>query len=134
MSTTPEKNEIQKDCQQKLTAGGEGREKQKGVSVGSHEGKARNEPKRIVKCVSGVRKVWGTRKKQSCDEVAKEIIRVVVRMASRFSIGKQVGQSNGKNGWWFVVKVQEKNPLDWMRSGNTSTGSGTGFEEERMIL
>ena len=93
-----------------------GKREAKGCQCGILERNARNEPKRIVKCVLGVRKVWGTRKKQSCDEVAKEIIRVVVRMASRFSIGKQVGQSNGKNGWWFVVKVQEKNPLDWMRS------------------
>ena len=26
-------------------------------------------------------------------------------MASRFSVGKQVGQLNGKSGWWFVVYI-----------------------------
>ena len=76
--------------------------------------------------------MWGTWK-ESCDKVAKEIIRVVGTMAFRFLVGKQVGQLNGKNGWWFVVKAQEKD-WTWMRSGNTSTGSGRGYEEERMIF
>ena len=27
------------------------------------------------------------------------------KMASRFSLGKQVGRLNGKSGWWFVVYI-----------------------------
>ena len=54
------------------------------------------EPKRIIKWVAGARKEWRTQKKESCDKVAKEIIRVVHPwercMASSFSVGKQVGQ------------------------------------------
>ena len=33
-------------------------------------------------------------------------------MASRLSVGKQMGQLNGKNGWWFVLKTHEKNLLE----------------------
>ena len=38
----PEENEKQTDCQQKLTGGGGGKEKLKGITMGSHERKARN--------------------------------------------------------------------------------------------
>ena len=47
--------------------------------------------KKSTKCVAGVRKVWGTRKKESCDEIAKEIVRAVGKMVSRFSVVKRVG-------------------------------------------
>lgn len=42
ISMAPEENEKQVDCQQKSTGGGGGREKLKGISVRSHERKARN--------------------------------------------------------------------------------------------
>ena len=72
-----------------------------------------NKPKNVgreksAKCVSGVRKVWGTRKRESCNEIAKEMIRVVGKMSSRFFISKHVGQWNEKRVWWFVVKAQER--------------------------
>ena len=71
-----------------------------------------NKPKSVgreksAKCVSGVRKVWGTRKRESCNEIAKEMVRVVGKMSSRFFISKHVGQWNEKV-WWFVVKAQER--------------------------
>ena len=80
--------------------------------VGNKRKYAWKEPKQTVKWVSGVRKLRGTRKTESCDNVAKEVIKAVGKMASRFSVGKQMGQLNGKNGWWFVVKAQEKNLLE----------------------
>ena len=111
-SMAPVEDEEKTNCQQKATTGGEGSVRQKCIKVDNQKNSAWKEPKRIGKWVSGVRKVWGTQKKESCDEVAKEIIRTVGKMASRFSVGKQMGQLKGKNGWWFVVKAQEKNLLD----------------------
>ena len=55
-----------------------------------------------------MRKVWGTGKKDSCNEVAKEIIRAVGKMGSEFSLRKQVAELNGKNGWWLIAKAPEK--------------------------
>ena len=67
------------------------------------------EPKRATKWVAGARKVWGTRKKESCDEIAKEMVRVGGKVEPGFSVQKRVGQVNGKDGWWFIVKAPEKN-------------------------
>ena len=52
--------------------------------------------------------MWGTRKRESCNEIAKEMVRVVGKMSSRFFISKHVGQWNEKKVWWFVVKAQER--------------------------
>ena len=67
------------------------------------------ELKRATKWVAGARKVWGTRKKESCDEIAKKMVRVGGKVESGFSVQKRVGQVNGKDGWWFVVIAPEKN-------------------------
>ena len=75
-----------------------------------------NSPKSVgreksAKYVSGVRKVWGTRKREFCNEIAKEMVRVVGKMSSRFFISKHVGQWKEKKVWWFVVKAQERDLL-----------------------
>ena len=77
------------------------------INAGKQKSKGK-EVKRGIKWASGVRKVWGTRKKDSCNEVAKEIIRAVGKMGSEFSVRKQVAELNGKNGWWFIVKAPER--------------------------
>ena len=82
-------DEKQTECQQKSATGGEGSEMQSCSDVGNERKCAWKKPKRTVKWVSGVRKVWGTRK-ESCDNVAKEVIRAVGKMASRFSGRKWV--------------------------------------------
>ena len=64
--------------------------------------------KSSTKWVNGVRKVWGTRKRESGNEVAKEIIRTVGKMASGFSITKRVAELNSKKRWWLVVKAPER--------------------------
>ena len=56
------------------------------------------ELKRATKWVAGARKVWGTRKKESCDEIAKEMVRVGGKVEPGFSVQKQVGQVNRKDG------------------------------------
>ena len=61
----------------------------------------------MSKWVAGVRKIWGTRKKESCDDIAKGLVRAVGKMSSGFSVGKRVGQVNWKSGWWFIVKAPE---------------------------
>ena len=61
----------------------------------------------MSKWVAGVRKIWGTRKKESCDDIAKGLVRAVGKMSSGFSVGKRVGQVNGKSGWWFIVRAPE---------------------------
>ena len=68
--------------------------------------------KRSMKGIPGVRKVWGTRKKVSCNDVAKEMVRVVGRVGSQFSVVKQLDKSNEKNRWWFIVKAPEKSLQD----------------------
>ena len=70
------------------------------------------EVKRSSKGVQGVRKVWGTRKKVSCNDVAKEMVKTVGRVGSQFSIMKQVDKLKGKNRWWFIVKAPEKSLQD----------------------
>ena len=52
--------------------------------------------------------MWGTRKSESGNEVAREMVRAVGKMASGFSITKRVAQLNGKKGWWFLVKEPER--------------------------
>ena len=42
----------------------------------------------LSRWVTDVRKVWGTRKKESGNEVAKEMVREVGKMASGFAITK----------------------------------------------
>ncbi len=49
-----------------------------------------------MKCVAGDGKVWGTRKKESCDKIAKEIVGAVLKVACRFSVVKRVDQVNVK--------------------------------------
>ena len=77
------------------------------INAGKQKSKGK-EVKRGIKWASGVRKVWGTRKKDSCNEVAKEVIRAVGKMGSEFSVRKQVVELDGKNGWWFIVKAPER--------------------------
>ena len=45
----------------------------------------------------------------SCNEIAKEMVKVGGKVEYGFSVEKRVGQVNGKDGWWFVVKGPEKN-------------------------
>ena len=65
-----------------------------------------------MKEVLGVRKVWGTRKKESCNDVAKEMVRVVGSVGFEFSIVKQLDKSTEKNRWWFIVKAPERSLQD----------------------
>ena len=67
--------------------------------------------RRVVKWMAGARKVWGTHKKESCNEIAREVVKVGGKVESGFSVQKRVGQVNVKDGWWFVVKAPEKNLL-----------------------
>ena len=66
------------------------------------------EVKRSSKRVQGIKKVWGTRKKVSCNDVAKVMVKTVGRVGSQFSIVKQLDKLKGKNRWWFIVKAPEK--------------------------
>ena len=70
------------------------------------------EPRKAAKVASGVRKVWGTRKKVSCSEIAKEMVRAVGKVSSSFSVMKRMDQLNGKRRWWFIVKAPEKSLLE----------------------
>ena len=70
------------------------------------------EGKRSMKGIPGVRKVWGTQKKESCNDVAKEMVRVVGRVGSQFSVVKQLDKSNEKSRWWFIVKAPERSLQD----------------------
>ena len=62
----------------------------------------------MTKWAPGVRKVWGTRKKESVNEIAKEVGKTVGKFSSNFLVGRHVDQQNGKNVWWFTVKAPEK--------------------------
>ena len=91
--------------------GSHGRQKNEVELSKDLEGSARGgwkEVKRSTKGVPGVRKVWGTRKKVSCNDVAREMIRVVGKVESQFSVVKHVDELKGKNRWWFIVKAPEK--------------------------
>ena len=48
------------------------------------------------------------RSAESGNEVAKEIIRAVGKMASGFSIIKRVAELNSKKRWWLVMKAPER--------------------------
>ena len=102
--------EKQMNCQQLSAAGVEGSERQNG-----NENQCEDRPecgwkemnsKTLSRWVTDVRKVWGTRKKESGNEVAKEMVREVGKMASGFAITKQVAQLSGNKGWWFVAKAR----------------------------
>ena len=56
--------------------------------------------------------VQGTRKKVSCNDVAKEMVKTVGTVESQFSIVKQVDKLKGKNRWWLIVKAPEKSLQD----------------------
>ena len=93
-------------CQQRLQTRDQRSEKQ--MSKGGNEQSSKSaQPKRLTKCVTGVRKIWGTRKKESCDDIAKGMVGAVGKLPSGFSVGKRVGQVNGKSRWWFIVKAPE---------------------------
>ena len=77
------------------------------MNVGKQKSKGK-EAKRIIKWAFGVRNVWGTRKKDLCNEVAKEMDRAVGKMGFEFAVRKQAAELNGKNGWWFIVKAPER--------------------------
>ena len=77
----------------------------------------------MSKWVTGVRKIWGIRKKESCDDVAKGLVRAVGKLPFGFSVGKRVSQVNGKSGWWFIVRTPESCLLE-TRNGITSNGGG----------
>ena len=79
---------------------------------GNRQNSRWKEPKKAVKWAPGVRKVWGTQKKVSCNEVAKEMVRAVGKLTSGFSVVKRVGQLNGKSGWWFIVKATERSLVE----------------------
>ena len=96
-------SENQTRCQQSQSAGNQRSEKQ--LSKEGHKQKRKGTG--MSKWVAGVRKIWGTRKKESCDDVAKGLVRAVGKLSSGFSVGKRVGQVNGKSGWWFIVRAPE---------------------------
>ena len=48
----------------------------------------------------------------SCNDVAKEMVRVVGRVGSQFSIVKHLDKLKGKNRWWFDVKAPERSLQD----------------------
>ena len=52
--------------------------------------------------------MWGTCKKESMNEIAKEVAKTAGKLSSNFLIGRHVDQQNGKNVWWFTVKAPEK--------------------------
>ena len=73
----------------------------------SHDGGTQRSGKQAAKHIGGVRKVWGTRKNESCNGVAKGMVSTVGRVATSFSVMKEVGNLGGKNRWWFIVKAPE---------------------------
>ena len=93
--------ENQTRCQQSQSAGNQRSEKQ----LGKEGHKQNRKGAGMSKWVTGVRKIWGTRKK-SCD-AAERLVRAVGKLSSGFSVGKRVGQGNGKSGWWFIVRAPE---------------------------
>ena len=48
----------------------------------------------------------------SCNDVAKEMVRVVGRVGSQFTIMKHLDKLKGKNRWQFIVKAPEKSLQD----------------------
>ena len=60
---------------------------------------SRKEPKKLTKWTPGVRNVWGTRKKESVNEIAKEVGKTVGKLSSNFLVGRHVDQQNVKNVW-----------------------------------
>ena len=94
------------DVANKIVEGLHGVE-ESGMNVGKQKSKGK-EAKRVIKWAFGVRNVWGTRKKDLCNEVAKEMDRAVGKMGSEFAVRKQAAELNGKNGWWFIVKAPER--------------------------
>ena len=88
----PDKEEKQATCPQK--SGQERSDRQNDCGLNKPKGVGKE---KAAKCVSGARKVWGTRKKESYNEIAKEMVRLVGKMSSKFIIRKHVGQWNGKN-------------------------------------
>ena len=73
----------------------------------SHDGGTQRSGKQAAKHIGGVRKVWGTRKNESCNGVAKGMVSTVGRVATSFSVMKRVANLGGKNRWWFIVKAPE---------------------------
>ena len=61
--------ENQTRCRQKPRTGNQRSEKQMSRG-GSKQGSKGVEPKKLTKWVTGVRKIWGTGKKESCDDIA----------------------------------------------------------------
>ena len=95
--------ENQTRCQQSQSAGNQRSEQQ--LNKEGHKQKRKGAG--MSKWVAGVRKIWGTRKKESCDDIEKGLVMAVGKMSSGFSVGKRVGQVNGKSGWWFIVRAPE---------------------------
>ena len=102
-------------CQQ--SSGVEEKVRQNGKGE-SNAKSSRKEPKKLTKWASGVRKVWGTRKKESVNEIAKEVGKTVGNLSSDFLVGRHVDQQNGKNVWWFTVKAPEKKLLELDKKWN----------------
>ena len=102
-----EKGEKQADCQHQAS-GSDNIESQQENEESTLRHGLKTNLKRSSRWAAGVRKVWGTRKSESGNEVAREMIRAVGRMSSGFSVMKRVAQLNGKKGWWFLVKAPER--------------------------
>ena len=58
--------------------------------------------RRVVKWVAGARKVWGTHKKKSCNEIAREMVKVGREMESSHSVQIEAGRSDEWEGWVVV--------------------------------
>ena len=102
-------------CQQSSGVEEKVRQNDKGKSRAESNRKG---PKKLTKWAPGVRKVWGTRKKESMNEIAKEVGKTVGKLSSNFLVGRHVGQQNGKNVWWFTVKAPEKKLLELDKKWN----------------
>ena len=62
--------ENQTMCQQRLQTGNQRSEKQMNKGANKQRSKGA-ESRSLSKCVAGVRKIWATRKRESCDDIAK---------------------------------------------------------------
>ena len=106
--------ENQTRCQQSQSAGNQRSEKQLNKEGQSQKRKSAG----MSKWVAGVRKIWRTRKAESCDDIAKGLVRAVGKMSSGFSVGKRVGQVNWKSGWWLIVRAPESCLLEVYKKWN----------------
>ena len=74
----------------------------KAPNVGRQGCKVKN-LRRVVKWVTGERKVWGTHKKESCNEIARKVVKVGGGEVGISLLCTEAGRSSEWEGW-VVVK------------------------------